>query len=71
MAEIRECPFCGKTVATYEYTMNFKGPGVWGVRIVCEMEQGGCGAKGPAGHNKKTALAYWNNRTRTQRKREI
>ena len=61
MTEITHCPFCG--FKEPHVTVN---PGVDGFRdrysVLCDYQDGGCGADGPWRHSREEAIEDWNRR---------
>lgn len=79
MEELKSCPFCGADAAEFatmkemeecfHYDNKEKCPayvsdGCPGIRIVCNVLKGGCGASSGYAFSKEKAIKAWNRRTR-------
>ena len=57
------CPHCGAQPDAVHAVTFDPSPNVSGVRILCDVTRGGCGAAGPQRMLKSTAVNAWNRRT--------
>jgi Lar family restriction alleviation protein len=69
MSELKSCPFCGKQVALIdnchelEDCENFERCEATGYyAVVCDVNEGGCGASGGYARTEQEAVAAWNRR---------
>lgn len=60
--EIKECPFCGSTEAPRLYTRHGKDGWRDQYYVLCDWNDGGCGASSGWYHYKSEAIAMWNMR---------
>ena len=70
MTTLKPCPFCGKQVALIdnchelEDCENFERCEATGYyAVVCDVNEGGCGASGGYARTEQEAVAAWNRRT--------
>jgi hypothetical protein len=62
MDELRSCPFCGEILAPTLIVR--KGKNGWRDRyaVLCDYNEGGCGAESGWYHSPEEAIASWNRR---------
>lgn len=64
MAELKPCPFCGKTSSVQWDSYN-------GIHyILCNIKNGGCGSTSGGYENKSETLELWNTRTNDAARQE-
>ena len=70
MTNYKECPFCGKKVASWDDCRGLEAcagfeecdEDIFSVSLVCNMSAGGCGASTGFRPTKNEAIAAWNKR---------
>lgn len=66
MADLKPCPFCGMKDSIVFITR--KGKDGWRDRysVLCDYEDGGCGAESGWYHDRGEAVAAWNRRAKEE-----
>ena len=62
MEELKPCPFCGNKEPILMRRAGTNGWRAW-FYVLCDWNDGGCGASGQWNHDKEEAVDAWNTRT--------